>query len=223
MNYKITFHLDGRGVVYDPFYPVHLDSLIIYGSTFVMNKPETISREQTEFQEAKIPVKQKTFPGYINVYHASALIPDDDAVYEETRFFRKRFRLIEAMRMGFNKPVNNTTGFYRMYNSATQVFVCLKLSGYLVTEDPRTIKRCLEKITSIGSHRRQGYGNVIRFDMTPIKEDYSLHQDGICTRYIPHSSGLHTIRPRPPYWNVHETVKTLLPGCKYPYATSNPL
>jgi len=209
--YKITFELDGRGVIYDPHEPIHLDGIIAWAGAF-RYPPGPPPGRTGPVEELNLPLRQVEING-TRIYKASALSPEGDAIYIG-RHFRKRFR-IERAEFCTDAIINQSTGLYRRVNRRLEVVLCRKMVGWF-DGTPKDIRKWLKALRAIGRKREMGYGRIVSFKIEPSEEDRTWQWEGMATRYVPHPAGLKLVRPRPPYWNATGRVKCLVPGEKIP-------
>ncbi len=211
--YKIIIHLDGRGVLYNPIEPIHLDSLVYYFAAIrhTPGEPPTRNEYIDPADELGIPIFKTKLNGH-DVFRASAIFPNDEEYWYDLRHARKRFRLDRA---DLCRPqvINKSSHFFKSENIPQHLLLCNSMIAWFYGSR-RNVKKGLRDLKNIGAGRRHGYGKVLGFDIEPEEEDKCLQYQGIAMRYYPHSEGNYDIRPRPPYWNNTNTTKCMLPGEK---------
>jgi CRISPR type IV-associated protein Csf3 len=193
---KITFHLDGTGICFDPNEPIHLDALIHFAlMPFHRQSGNPPSRDESP-EDIHLPLGKWYLQSSWG-WHASALIPDGNI--DTLMYWRKRFRqsMVELCRGNAN--IKN--GAYRDYNQPMQVFLYKSLTAYALG-DRRTILTLLRRhIKYLGKKRSIGLGKVVGVEVDVVKEDCSLMIKNIAQRWLPNPDGFRVVRPRPPYWN----------------------
>lgn len=204
---KITIRLDGRGVVLHPLEPLHVDGIISWAGEF-RRPPGTLPSRTDAIEELPLPLRSEKVNG-TKVYRASALFPVE--AVEDSRHYRKRFRMEHALRYCADATINQSTGPFRSYNNRLNVVVTEALIGWF-DGDRSDIRKWLRALKGVGHKRAHGYGRVVGIDIEASDEDRCLAWEGRATRFLPHPRGLKLVRPRPPYWNRTETVRCLVPG-----------
>jgi hypothetical protein len=193
---KITFHLDGTGVFFDPNEPIHLDGILAWCLCAYHVSGEPPRRDELP---ADIPLPlRKWHVGGEWGWHASALFPDGLRA-ESLQFWRKRFResRIELTR---GSP-NRTNGTYRDWQTPMPLLLCPRMVAY-AHGDRSTLQRALRRgVKYIGKKAAMGKGRVVGIDVEWIDADASLVMDGKAMRWLPLDGGQRYVRPRPPYWN----------------------
>jgi len=198
MVYKVTFHLDGKGVVFNRREPLHLDGLLAY--YVFMEKYHEIFKQPINRDdpiiEVDLPLEKVILSGE-EVWKASAILPVGDIVHEK-RYYRKNFPQKRADGLT-NGNITITTGHYRSYNNSLQLYLCSKMEAYF-DGDYDEVSRLLNKVKRIGQKRSHGHGNVTMISYEESKYDYTILNNDKINRYFPHEEGIRMIRPRPPYW-----------------------
>jgi len=75
-------------------------------------------------------------------------------------------------------------GRYKAYHMPVFYYAALRIEWYAVG-DRAEIERLLCCVTHLGKKRSQGYGRVIRWEVEPIEQDWSIWKDGRLTRGVP--------------------------------------
>lgn len=201
MNFKLTFHLDGCGVYYDPNEPIHLDALLAYALA-PMQEAGEISRSDRP-ADIQLPLLRSKVNGH-DVWHGSALFFPENSP-ETLRFWRKKFRQ-NRLHLTTGSP-NLTNGVYREYNMPVPLSLIPHLYCY-GSGNLKALKSLLKRnIKSLGKKRAYGYGRITDITAEEIPEDWSHIADGIAMRWLPHPDGTRLVRCAPPYWNAVDRVK----------------
>lgn len=211
--YQVTFELDGRGVIMSPFEPIHIDGLVAIGARMRYASKDPAPGRGDRVSEIPLPLWTREINGH-RVYEASALFPVEAEPASQERHLVKRFDFDEASRCGVKATVDYSTGFFRLYNVATQVLLVSRLVGWFACSAARAhdVRRMLSKIRYIGKAGRAGYGGVVSVSFDRSDDIDPVVRDGVALRWYPHQCGLRRVRPRPPYWNMTEVVHCLAPG-----------
>ena len=196
MNFKITFHLDGTGIYYDPAEPIHLDSLLAWALVPFQSEREGLERGDTP-DDIQLPLLRSSIHGY-RVWHASALFPVLQGG-ETLRFWRKKFRQ-NCIELTSGSP-NLTSGIYREYNMPVPLLLVPRMIAY-ASGNCKSTKQILRRhVKSLGKKRAYGYGKIVSIESEEIPEDLSLIAEGVAMRWLPSPGGSRQVRPSPPYWN----------------------
>lgn len=201
-NLKITFELDGTGIVLYPNYPIILDALMAWVVAGRDKKLKPVTRNGSPY-EIMLPLK-KWKKGGVWGWHASALFIEGNSI-ETIGYWRKRFRQTRYAGLG-KQQANIKQGAYRDYNTPLPVTLCNALSAYVVGKRAQ-IYNILSEIRYIGHKRNMGYGRVLSVSIERTDHDYSIMKNGQAQRFVPDPHGRKFIRPRPPYWNNKDKVK----------------
>lgn len=214
-NLKIIFNLDGTGVYYDPYEPIHLDALIAWALAPFYRKrgDEPPARDE---QPIDFPLPFNKW--YIDDswgWKASALFPEGETG-ESLQYWRKKFR---QNRVDITKGSPNLQlGIYREYNTPMPLLLCKKMSAYTVGDPHRILDLLRRNLKYLGKKRSYGKGKIISIEAEEFKYDFSLLKDGMATRFLPDKNGSRIVRTRPPYWNIYEAVPCCEIGSVYNYA-----
>lgn len=203
---KVTLHLDGAGVYYDPAEPIMLDSLIAIACARRQAHGEPPARDEPP-HEFLLPLKRWELSGAWG-WHASALFPDGETA-ETTTFWRKRLRQ-NRIEVASGSP-NLTNGVYRDWNMPLPLLLVHRLVGWCVLDtqhmETAAFRRELRRsVRWLGKKRAHGHGRVTGIDVDHVEDDFSLSRDGRLMRWLPDIHGVRLVRPRPPYWNIHGRV-----------------
>jgi len=200
MNFRVTFHLDGSGVVIDPAEPLHLDALLAWALAPRVGVRPCLSRDDP-IDPVPLPLDYSRIGG-VNVWHASALFPDGPTG-EDLAYWRKRFRQSRAELTTGSPNLQNST--YRDWNMPLPLLLCTRLVGY-ASGSRKECKRLLRDVRSLGKKRAHGHGKVIDLELEQVPEDWSLVCEGRAMRWLPSADGARLVRPQPPYWHPEGRV-----------------
>lgn len=113
--------------------------------------------------------------------------------------------------------VNNLAGAYKAYHQPVFYRSALWVRWYCVG-DRAEIMRLLSTCTHIGKKSVQGWGRVLRWEIEPIAEDWSIWKDGKLMRGIPafekpagYDGNIALYGVRPSYWDRRNQIMVLLP------------
>ena len=96
--------------------------------------------------------------------------------------------------------INTASGRYRGYHMPVFYRSALSVWWY-VRGNRETITRLLRLVSHLGKKTSQGWGAVLRWQVEPIEQDWSVTgPSGECMRPIPASDGDMLAGYRPPYW-----------------------
>jgi len=206
---KVTFDLDGTGIVYCAAEPIHLDALLGYAlaSYHVTGPPPDRDERPTD-----IPLPLKRWKWRKNPkmwgWAASALIPEGPIV--QTIRYRRRKMRQHRVEYTSGSP-NRAIGTSKEWNTPVLVVLCTRLVGYCEGK-PKRIRHVLKKhIKSLGKDRAHGFGRISDITVEPYGgsgERPWLSVDEMATRYLPteDASAIRLVRTRPPYWNIVDRV-----------------
>lgn len=196
MNFKITFHLDGAGIYYDPAEPIHLDALLAWALAPFQSEREGLERGDTP-DDIQLPLLRSSVHGH-KIWHASALFPVEQGG-ETLRFWRKKFRQ-GCIELTSGSP-NLTSGIYREYNMPVPLLLVPRMIAYASGSRRRTLQVLRRHVKSLGKKRAYGFGKVVSVECEEIPDDLSLISEGVAMRWLPDPRGIRQVRPAPPYWN----------------------
>jgi len=200
MNFQIIFHMDGKGIIYDPREPIHLDSLLEWALARRVGCAAPINRDEQP-TTLPLPLLKKTL-GESWVYQASALFPDGPQ-YESTQFWRKRLRQ-ESIEITQGSPsVKN--GPYRSWNNPMTLILIPRMVAYASGNRKRT-KNLLREVKYLGKKRAHGHGKILQMEFREVEHNWSLVKDGRAMRCLPDPDGARLQRCNPPYWNIVDRV-----------------
>ena len=199
---KVTFHLDGTGVYYDPNEPIHLDALLGWVIARRQNLKPIEAHEEPE--EMQLPLMQENF-GEVFVWCASALFLDGRA-WESVWYWRSRFQQNRAELTSGN--IRAGSGVYRDWQVPIPLVHCSKMEAY-ANGDLSIVSDLLRDVRYLGKKRAHGHGRIAKIDVVRMNEDYSLIKDGLAMRWLPDKNGTRLVRPIPPYWHPMGRVMCL--------------
>lgn len=199
---KITFHLDGSGVYYDPAEPIMLDALLAVCCARHHVHGEPPARSEPPF-DIPLPLS-KWRDGDEWGWSASALFPEgptaDSIVHWRKRLRHNRIEITQG-------SPNTTNGVYRDWNMPLPLLLTRKMVAFAHGE-AREIRHELKRgIRWLGKKRAHGHGRVVGIEVEQIDQDYSIERDGKLMRWMPSERGTRLVRPRPPYWNIVGRVR----------------
>lgn len=208
--WKVIFHMDGKGVIFAPHQPPHLDGLIAWaGSQLLLSggppqADDIIERED----ELDLPLKSSIIENS-EVYHASSLFFEGPVSGDE-RHIVSRFQVNRAD-LCADSTISRKSGVFGSKRTKLYPVLCRKMVAWF-EGDQGKVAEWLCLIKAIGHRRGAGNGRVLSVEFEKTTEDRCLTWDGQATRYLPHPDGLSEVRARPPYWNNTSRVSCLLPG-----------
>lgn len=211
---KITIHLDGAGLYYDPAEPIHLDALVAWALA-PFHAPRHLTRDDVPV-DLPMPLARRGI-GDTWVWAASALFPAGQTA-ETLTHWRKRLRQgrIELTR---GSP-NLQNGTWRDWQMPLPLLITHRMEAWAIG-DRRDLLKLLRRVPALGKKRAHGHGRITGVEVERVGDDYSLVREGRAMRWLPDARGTRLVRPRPPYWNPHGRVRCLEIGdaiCIYPSA-----
>lgn len=197
-NLKITFHLDGTGVYYDPYEPIHLDALMAWAlMPFHRGKGSQAPTRNEEPFDVPLPLDRWEM-GKAWGWKASALFPEG-VTAESLQYWRKRFRQ-SRIEITSGSP-NLQNGTYREYNTPLPLLLCHRMVAYAVGDRGRVDQVLRKHIKYLGKKNAYGKGKVLSVETEVVDYEWSMYKDGKPMRFLPNNEGIRMVRPRPPYWN----------------------
>lgn len=185
MNFEplqITAFLANGIAVYDDWSP-QLEGLIV---------GEIIKREKLFVPNANAEQAQKTmaeiaplipFEAWQGIYKCSA--PVYRYKCEETAKFRKRWEPDGRINWGKRKAKFSTSeGAEKSYDLPLFLRLTSRIDWFAMG-DRQTIECIVSDISGIGKKRSHGYGQVVRWEVQEIAEDWSLVRDGGLMKPVP--------------------------------------
>lgn len=194
---KVTFHLDGTGVFYDPYEPLTLDGILAAAVCRWHVHGEPPRRDEEPF-EIPLPLAKWHIDGQWG-WRASALFPEGDTA-EGLEYWRQRCRQ-HRIELTTGSP-NLTNGPYREWNMPLPLLLSHRMVAYAVGDIHRVRRELRRSIKYLGKKRAHGRGAITAIDVDRAAEDWSLVYGEKTTRWLPTPGGRRLVRPRPPYWNI---------------------
>jgi len=193
---RISILLDGSGVYFDAYEPLHLDALLAWALAPFHCKGEPPDRDEQPY-DVPLPLG-KWHIGGVWGWHASAFCPIGGQA-ESLQFWRKRFRQSRIEWCKGNPNIKN--GIYRDYNVPMPLLLSHKMVAFALGGRKRIAHILRKQVRYIGKKKAHGKGRVVGIEVDEIDKDLSLVYQGKAQRYLPSDDGLRLVRPRPPYWN----------------------
>lgn len=207
---RVTFHLDGSGVYYDPHEPLTLDGILAAACIRHHTHGDPPSRDEAPF-DVPLPLQRWTINDAWG-WHASALFPDGASAQTLLRW-RKRMRQ-DRIELTEGSP-NLTNGVYRDWDMPLPVLLCRRMVAYAYGDAYDVRRELRRNIQWLGKKRAHGRGRVTSIDVEAITENLSLVRDGVAQRWLPSVAGYRLVRTRPPYWNSLDRVTCVEIGEAY--------
>lgn len=199
MLFKITFHLDGSGIHFDPNEPIHLDALLAW---CLAPRQGISGLERCDVPPlVQLPLV-RNHVGDRWVWAASALMPEGPTG-ESLQFWRKRFRQGRA-ELTTGSP-NLKNGPYRDWQMPLPLLLTTKMVAY-ASGSRKQCKKVLRELRYLGKKRAHGHGKIMAMTFDQVEEDYTMAIDGRASRWLPDENGHRLVRCVPPYWHPHDRV-----------------
>jgi hypothetical protein len=142
---KITFHLDGTGLHYNPWEPIHLDALLSWVYSPYYGDKRNIQR--TDIPKF-IPLPLRMWEiNECRGFYASALFPEGKTC-ETYLMLRKRFSIGKEESIVSGSP-NLQNGPYRDYNTTLPLLLCHSLVAWAVGNQAK-VRTALRKRKFLG-------------------------------------------------------------------------
>lgn len=145
-------------------------------------------------------------------YYAASFVQWPERVADGRAYWHKRADQQYTAVVDFGKrrgKINNKAGRYKSYRMPVFYRHALSVSWYVVG-DRGEIGRLLSTMTHVGKKTAYGWGRIIRWQVEPWPEDWSVHRNGRLMRAVPGEGGtLHGYRP--PYWLPENQTPCRLP------------
>lgn len=213
-NLRIRAYLQ-TGVVSDQFLP--LDG-IVYAQ---------VVREKMGERDYTVPLANTIPEGQnINLPFRKAMMRSDAWFYkcsfaqwpqhtiEDQQTYSKRFdlKLSDIADFGKNKArVHTSSGFYKSYHVKQYYRHALYVEWY-ADGDRAELERILRFCTHLGKKPGQGWGSVLRWEVMPWPEDWSVRGEGNrLMRAVPAENGKYVYGMRPSYWLPKHQFNCVLP------------
>lgn len=193
---KITFVLDGTGVLFDPANPLHLDALLTFAAAAHHGSDGELTRTQRP-RDIPLPVA-KWRAGTEWGWRASALFPDGKTA-ESLQFWRKKFRQ-NRIELTAGSP-NLTNATWREYNMPMPLILCHSMVAWAFGDRRNIRHELIRSVRHLGRKTSMGKGTVNDVLVEPCDEDWSILREGRAQRWLPLPNAPRLCRARPPYWN----------------------
>lgn len=199
--------LDGRIATTDLCLPI--DSMLAW-AWMTKHHPEKLEHDPTrargaEMIDPELPLERREANGEW-YWAASFALGKPQAEYRT--HWHKRFDVQEAETFadfqGRRGKVNVGSAKYKNYRMPMTIFLVAELTWYVVG-DRTEISDLVNRITSVGKKRSQGYGKIREWTLDEAKEDLSH------LRAIPDPEGADIYGIRPPYWLERNVVRVVIP------------
>ena len=209
MKFKVTFHLDGSGLIYDINEPLHLDALLAWVLAPRQKIHQHLGRDDIP-EGVKLPLMRETI-GKHWVYKASALLPEG-FIGEDLQHWRKRFRTNKSDVT--NGSPNLTNGTYRDWNNPLPLVLVRNMIAY-ADGNRSEVKKLFKEVKYLGKKRAHGHGKILDISFDEVQDDFTLIKDGKSMRWMPDVNGTRIVRMQPPYWNRHDRIYACDVGDEY--------
>ena len=164
--------------------------------------------------EISLPLAARRVRGH-RVYHASALLPEEEELawigYVWRQRFRERFADVRLLRGSWNPQM----GRWRSWQTPYRCVLVRSLVAYAVCHRRTLLRDLRRRVRYLGKKRAHGRGRIVRIEAEHVEEDRSLVWRGRAMRYLPDEEGLRLCRPRPPYWNSVGAIRCCDVGDPY--------
>lgn len=205
------------GVVGDRYLP--LDGILFYQSNRDRLGPQIATLPGYTFcQDTGVLPIDIVHPGQERWYYRCSWAQWSHDV-EGRDYWNKRFDITYASLIDFHGrrgKVIVEKGRYKTYRMPVFYRAALWVEWYCVGNRTE-IEYLLSTVTHIGKKGVQGWGRVIRWEIEPLSEDWSVWRDGKLMRGIPIEDVSHQAFKleyygiRPPYWNKANQMPLAIP------------
>jgi len=200
------------GVISDQFLP--LDSVLYYhkvrdvvGEQIVTKPGESAVREA---QHVKLPFDKL---GRNDMwYYACSFAQWPDSMVEDSTFYVKKLdvKYIDLVNSG-PKKIQQSRGQYKAYHINVFYRHAQYIEWYCIGEKEE-IEKLLRFCTHLGKKTVQGWGSVLRWEVTEWPDDWSVNgPGGKLMRAVPVRSGGYLYGIRPSYWNERHIFRCRMP------------
>jgi len=204
---RVTFHLDGTGVVWYPSEPMHLDGVLAYSALARIGQLTDLAAADEPI-DAALPLA-RCGSGDSWYWSASVLLPEGP-IAESMQMARRRLNT-ERAELVADKTINMEVAATKTQNRPWLLQLSTSLVGYCAGELTAVQDLCKD-IRWLGAERGRGKGRVTSVIVESFPHDRSVTWDGMAMRYLPAARGIRRVRPRPPYWHPAGAVQCLSPG-----------
>ena len=126
-------------------------------------------------------------------YRCTGIQPDPKTVQPELATYRRRFKSERMASFStISVQMNMSSGTYKAWDITRAGFKA-KYAEWAAEGDIATVESLLKHLTNIGGCAGKGYGQVLRWELTPLDGDGHLplwDEDGIPLRPIPVAAGI---------------------------------
>lgn len=208
------------GVVTDGALP--LDGILLFQAMRHTYGPQAATLPgQVSARQAWIPMPlQRLHPDTPDWYYACSFAVWPEHTREGKAYWEKRFqtRHDDLLDLGRTTRIIIEKGRYRSYHMPVFYLTALHIDWYAVGER-RGVLALLRDVWAIGKKTAQGWGRVLRWEVTPWAEDWSVYRAGRLQRAVPaahlpafHPGALQLTGFRPPYWARENQTLCAVPG-----------
>lgn len=199
------------GVISDQFLP--LDGVMYYHAVRERMGAEviTVPGQSTvrEAQHIKLPFMKL---GHNDMwYYACSFAQWPEHTTESSTFYVKKLDIKYVGLLNEQKKIDQSRGRFKAYH----LNIFYRHSHYVdwyCVGDKEAIEMLLRFCTHIGKKTAQGWGSVLRWEVSEWPEDWSVRMNGKLVRAIPvRSSSGYLYGIRPSYWNSRHIFKCQLP------------
>ena len=179
---QITAYMANGIAVYDDWSPA-LEGLIVFEllkskQLLIPNPSEDDARATMSMIKGEIPLAM-----WEGLFKCSA--PIYQYVTEETTKYRKRWEPDGKVAWGKRKPKFSTSeGPEKSYDLPLFLRLTSRIDWFAVGDRDR-IQSLLNDVHGIGKKRSHGYGQVVRWEVHEIDDDWSIVKDGQLMKPIP--------------------------------------
>lgn len=208
---RIRAHLQ-TGVISDQFLP--LDGILYYHSVREkMGEQIFTTPGQSSIPEGQsihLPFKKGGPRDNAWFYHCSFAQWPDHAVQDNT-FFVKRFDLNYSGLIDGVKKIRTSAGKYKAYHLNVYYRHALYIDWYCVGI-PDELNKLLPFCTHLGKKTTQGWGSVLKWELTEWPEDWSIRgPQNKLMRAVPVTGNGFLYGVRPSYWHPHHVFPCKMP------------
>lgn len=203
-NLKIRAYLQTQ-IVSDRFLP--LDSILHAILCRQKHKTQILTESKAQSVEELLPIKIAEQGESYWYYHASFAIWSDDMREGETYKTKRSDFQNNLLFVKDNKKIETAKGQFKDYMIAINYRFASYVEWHIVATDTEKIIKLLQFCTALGKEISNGFGQVLKWEITEMESDFSIHKNDKLTRAVPVTrlddlSNLHGFRYgiRPSYW-----------------------
>jgi len=128
------------------------------------------------------------------------------------------FKRFEAERFPSRRKIERGSGHYRDW-MLRWVLASAEYCTFYGVGNLALLRELLEDLTHLGNDTRVGWGRVQRWELVPLREDWSLVRDGramrpIPVRFVRAYADAVPLAWRPPYWDPRNVDLCVPPGAE---------